>query len=193
MIMRVVDLRFISGRSGMASTAVMSSNGAVDLALLGLLAERPCSRRELVGAIKVVGGDGFTPTSAFIEGRIADLIERGHLEEEGGWLHATPSGDAQLIRLLRQEIDRGAATLRAFCTTLKLSLLDRVGADCRHEVIAGLIGAGRRRAHRLESARWADRGGSMMERCRALEQQRAAFELRWMQDVMAEGMGETLA
>jgi DNA-binding PadR family transcriptional regulator len=176
----------------MASTAVMSSNGAVDLALLGLLAEGPRSGRELVGAVKVVGGDGFTPTSAFIEGRIADLVERGHLEEEGGWLHATPSGAAELARLLRQEIDPGA-TLRAFCTTLKLSLLDRVGADCRHEVIASLIGAGQRRARRLERARWAERGGSMMERCRALEQQRAAFELRWMQDVMAEGMGETLA
>jgi hypothetical protein len=173
----------------------MRSNGAVDLALLGLLAEGPCSRRELVGAIKVVGGDRFTPTSAFIEGRIADLIDRGHLEcqADDDVLCATPSGTAHLTRLLRLEIDPGAETLRAFCTTLKLSLLNRVGAECRREVLGSLIGAGQRRADQLETARWADRGGSMMGRCLALEQQRAAFELRWMQDVMAaEGMGETI-
>lgn len=180
----------------MASTAVMTSNGAVDLALLGLLAERPRSRRELVASIKVVGGDRFTPTSAFIEGRIADLIESGYLEPQphGDALCATPCGTAHLTRLLRQEIDPAAATLRAFCTTLKLSLLNRVGAECRREVLGGLIGAGQRRADQLETAQWADRGGSMMERCLALEQQRAAFELRWMQDVMAaEGIGETIA
>jgi hypothetical protein len=80
----------------MASTAVMSSNGAVDLALLGLLAEGPRSRRELVGSIKVVGGDRFTPTSAFIEGRVADLVESGHLEPQrhGDESCATPSGTA---------------------------------------------------------------------------------------------------
>jgi hypothetical protein len=36
----------------MASTAVMSSSTAVDMALLGLLAERPRSMSELVGAVK---------------------------------------------------------------------------------------------------------------------------------------------
>jgi len=180
----------------MASTAVMNSNGAVDLALLGLLAEAPRSRRELIGTIKVVGGDGFTPTSAFIEGRIADLIESGYLEPEahGELLCATAPGTDHLTRLLRQEIDPGAATLRGFCTTLKLSLLNRVGAECRHEVLASLMAAGQRRADQLETARWADRGGSMTERCLALEQQRAAVELRWMRDVLAaEGIGETLA
>ena len=59
----------------MASTTVMRADTAVDLALLGLLAERPRSLRELVGCIKLVGGDRFTPTSAFIEGRAAHLIE----------------------------------------------------------------------------------------------------------------------
>jgi hypothetical protein len=148
----------------MASTAVMSSNGAIDLALLGLLAEGPRSRRELVGAIKVVGGDRFTPTSAFIEGRIADLIESGYLEPQphGDALCATPSGTAHLTRLLRLDIDPAAATLRAFCTTLKLSLLNRVGAACRREVLGSLLGAGQRRADQLETAGWADRDGSMM-------------------------------
>jgi hypothetical protein len=52
----------------MASTAVMSADTAVDLALLGLLAERPRSLHELVGCIKLVGGDRFTPTSALHRG-----------------------------------------------------------------------------------------------------------------------------
>jgi hypothetical protein len=171
----------------------MRSNGAVDLALLGLLAERPHAGRELIGSVKVLGGDGFTPTAAFIEGRIALLIESGSVEPagDGDLLRATPSGAAQLSWLLRQAIDPGAATLRAFCTTLKLSLLDRVGAEARHEVIASLMGDGQRR---VDQAPWADRGGSLMERCLALERQRAASELRWMQDVMAaEGIGETIA
>ena len=177
----------------MASTAVMSSGTAVDLALLGLLADRPRLADELIGAVKAVGGDRFTPTSAFIEGRLAHLIETGCLERQRGGerLCATRSGAAHLARLLCLEVDPGAAALRAFCTTLKLSLLDLVGAECRRAVVATLLGAGRRRVSALEMAQWADCGGLVMERCLALEQEREALELRWLQDVMAsERIGE---
>ena len=184
----------------MASTAVMSSSTAVDLALLGLVAERPRPADELIGAVKVVGGDRFTPTAAFIEGRLAHLIETGCLERQHGSerLGATRSGMAHLARLLRLEVDPGAAALWTFCTTLKLSLLDLVGAECRREVAAMLIGAGRRRASTLEMAQWAACGGVVVDRCLALEQEREALELRWLQDVMAsqrleEGIGETVA
>ncbi len=175
----------------MASTAVMSSSTAVDLALLGLLAERPRLAHELVGAVKIVGGDRFTPTSAFIEGRLAHLIETGCIERQRGErLHATRAGTAHLARLLCLEVDPGAA-LRAFCTTLKLSLLDLVGTECRREVVATLLGAGRRRVSALEMAQWEERGGPVIERCLALEQEREALELRWLQDVMAsERIGE---
>lgn len=179
----------------MASTAVMSSDTAVDLALLGLLAERPRSLAELVGCIKLVGGDRFTPTSAFIEGRAAQLIELGCIEPQNGTdrLSATPCGSAHLMRLLRLEVDPRAATLRAFCTTLKFCLLDLVGAECRREVVATLIAAGRRRADQLELAQWASCACPMMERYLALEQKREAFELRWMQDLVeAEGIGATI-
>jgi hypothetical protein len=186
----------------MASTAVMSSSTAVDLALLGLLAERPRLAHELVGAVKIVGGDRFTPTSAFIEGRLAHLIETGCLEhQQGERLHATRAGTAHLTRLLCLEVDPSAA-LRAFCTTLKLSLLDLVGSECRREVVATLLGAGRRRVSALEVAQWAECGGPVMERCLALEHEREALELRWLQDVMAservgegirEGIGATAA
>ena len=86
----------------------------------------------------------------------------------------------------------------AFCTTLKLSLLDQVGAECRREVVARLLQTGRRRASALGMAQWASCAGTVMERCLALEQEREALELRWMQDVMAsegirEGLGETVA
>jgi Putative AphA-like transcriptional regulator len=183
----------------MASTAVMSSSTAVDLALLGLLAERPRLADELVGAVKVVGGDRFTPTATFIEGRLLHLIETGCLEHrEGDRLHATRAGTAHLARLLCLEVDPGAAALWAFCTTLKLSLLDQVGAECRRAAAATLLGAGRRRASAREMAQWASCAGTVMERCLALEQEREALELRWMQDVMAsegirEGIGETVA
>ena len=82
----------------------------------------------------------------------------------------------------------------AFCTTLKLSLLELVGAECRREVAAMLLDAGRRRASALEMARCAGRG-PVMERCLALE-------LRWLQDAVAsggtgerigEGIGATVA
>ncbi|MGH6917045.1 MAG: hypothetical protein ACREJ0_04995 [Geminicoccaceae bacterium] len=187
----------------MGSTAVMSSSTAVDLALLGLLAERPRAADQLVGAVKVVGGDRFTPTAAFIEGRLAHLIETGCLERQHGSdrLGTTRSGTAHLARLLRLEIDPGAA-LWPFCTTLKLSLLDLVAPDCRCDVIATLLGAGRRRVSQLEMAQWASCAGPIMERCLALERERGSLELRWMQDVVAsesigegikEGIGETIA
>jgi Putative AphA-like transcriptional regulator len=179
----------------MASTAVMSSDAAVDLALLGLVAERPRLADELVGAVKLVGGDRFTPTAAFIEGRVAHLVETGCLERrhDADHLGATRSGKAHLARLLCLEVDPGAAGLWAFCTTLKLSLLDLVGAECRREAVATLLDAGRRRAGALEMAQWTGCCGPVMERCLALEQAREALELRWMQDVMAEAaMGERI-
>ena len=127
----------------MASTAVMSAGTAVDLALLGLLIERPRPADELIGAVKAVGGDRFTPTAAFIEGRLAQLTETGCLERQhgSGRLCPTRAGTAQLARLLRLEVDPGATALWAFCTTLKLSLLDLVGTECRREVVATLLGA----------------------------------------------------
>jgi hypothetical protein len=58
-------------------------------------------------------------------------------------------------------------------------------------VVATLLDAGRRRASALEMAQWADCGGLVMERCLALEQEREALELRWLQEVMAsEGIGQ---
>jgi hypothetical protein len=47
-------------------------------------------------------------------------------------------------------------------------------------------------------AQWAGCDGRVMERCLALEQEREALELRWMQDVVAserigERVGETIA
>jgi hypothetical protein len=182
----------------MASIAVMSSGTAVDLALLGLLAERPRLADQLVGAVKIVGGDRFTPTSAFIEGRLAHLIETGCLERQHGErLHATRAGTARLARLLCLEVDPNAA-FWAFCTKLKLSLLDLVGTECRREVVATLLGAGRRRVSALEMAQWAGCGGLVMERCLALEQEREALELRWLQDAMpsegiVEGIGASAA
>ena len=81
--------------------------------------------------------------------------------------------------------------MRAFCTTLKVCLLDLVGPECRREVMAALVAAGRRRADQLEMAQWVSCGCAMMERYLVLEQKRAALESRWMQDVMAsEGVGE---
>jgi hypothetical protein len=133
-----------------------------NLALLGLVAERPRPADELVGAVKLVGGDRFTPTAAFIEGRVAHLVEP-------------------------------AAGLWSFCTTLKLSLLDLVGAECRHEAVATLLDGGRRRASALEMAQWTGCCGPVMERCLALEQARDALALRWMQDAMAAAaMGERI-
>ena len=108
-------------------TAVMSSSTAVDLALLGLLVERPRRLDELIGAVKVVGGDRFTPTAAFIEGRVAHLLGVGCIERHAERLSPTRAGTAHLARLLCLEVDPGAAALWSFCTTLKLSLLDLVG------------------------------------------------------------------
>jgi hypothetical protein len=77
--------------------------------------------------------------------------------------------------------------------TLKFCLLGLVGTECRREVVATMIGAGRRRADQLETAQWAGCECPMMERYLALEQKREALELRWMQDlVAAEGIGETV-
>jgi Putative AphA-like transcriptional regulator len=181
-----------------ASTATMSSSAAVDLALLGLLAERPRRIGELIDAVKMMGGERFTPTAAFIEGRVAHLIDMGCIERHGERLAATRSATARLAQLLCLEVDPGVATLRAFCTTLKLSLLDLVGAECRRDAMTTLLGAGRRRADALEMARWAGCDGLVIERCLALEQEREALELRWLQEVMAsqriaEGIGETVA
>ncbi|MEM7021367.1 MAG: hypothetical protein AAF637_02115 [Pseudomonadota bacterium] len=180
----------------MATMAVMSSDSAVDLALLGLLAERPRFASHLVNSVKQVGGDRFTPTAAFVEGRVAHLLGRGFVEpaDSGERLRVTAAGDVQLSRLLCLEIDPTAVTLQAFCITLKLSLLHLVGTECRREAVDTLVRAGRRRADRLELAQWSASDGALMERYMALEQAREALELRWMQDAMAsEGFGETVA
>jgi DNA-binding PadR family transcriptional regulator len=174
-------------------TAVMDSRAAVELALLGLVAERPRLAVELIDAVKLLGGERFTPTASFIDGRLEHLLETGCLErEEGGErLCATRAGLAQLAQLLRLDVEPSSAILWAFCTTLKLSLLDLAGPDCRREAIASLLGAGRRRAGALETAQGSARGGSVVERCLALEQQREALKLRWLHDVTAaaEGIG----
>ena len=69
-------------------------------------------------------------------------------------------------------------------------------------MVATLLGAGRRRVSALEMAQWEERGGPVIERCLALEQEREALELRWLQDVMAsqqtgegirEGIGASAA
>ena len=68
----------------MASTAVMSSSTAVDLALLGLLAERPRLADELVGAVKVVGGDRLHAHRRLHRGPpVLHLIETGCLGRTG--------------------------------------------------------------------------------------------------------------
>ena len=141
----------------MVASTTMSSSAAVDLALLGLLAERARPLEELIEAVKRMGGGRFTPTAAFVEGRAAHLIETGCIERR-----------------------------------------DLVGADCRRESVATLVDAGRRRASALEMAQWAGGGGPVIERCLALEQEREALELRWLQEVTAaqrrgEGIGATLA
>jgi hypothetical protein len=183
----------------MTSTAAMSSGAAVELALLGLVAERPRAPDELIGSVKMVGGDRFTPTSDFIEGRLAHLIETGCLEpQQGELLCATRAGTARLAGLLCLEVDPSAPALRAFCTTLKLSLLDLVGPECRREAVATLLGVGRRRASALKMAQWAEFTGPVVERCLALEQEREALELRWLQGVtasesIAEGIGANAA
>jgi Putative AphA-like transcriptional regulator len=179
-----------------ASTTTMSSSAAVDLALLGLLAERARPIEELIDAVKRMAGERFTPTAAFVEGRAAHLIETGCIERRGERLAATRCGTAGLARLLCLAVDPASA-LWPFCATLKLSLLDLVGADCRRESVATLLDAGRRRASALEMAQWVG-GGPVIERCLALEQEREALELRWLQEVTAaqrrgEGIGATLA
>jgi hypothetical protein len=144
-----------------------------NLALLGLVAERPRPADELVGAVKLVGGDRFTPTAAFIEGRVAHLVETGCLERRHDADHpgATRSGKAHLAWLLCLEVDPGAAGLWSFRA------------------------AGRRTAPRERAGDGAvDRLlCTVMERCLALEQAREALELRWMQDAMAAAaMGERI-
>ncbi len=180
-----------------ASTATMSSSAAVDLALLGLLAERARPIDELIDAVKRMGGERFTPTAAFVEGRVAHLIETGCIEVHGERLGATRAGAAGLARLLCLEVDPASA-LWPFCTTLKLSLLDLVGAECRRDAMTRLLGAGQRRASALEMARWAGCDGLVLERCLAFEQEREALELRWLQEAMAserigEGIGAIVA
>ena len=198
----------------MASTTMIGADAAVDMAVLGLLSERPRPVEELVGAVKAVGGERFTPTAAFIEGRLAQLLEAGCLERQhegerqhGGerqyerqyeQLRTTRFGAAHLARLLCLEVDPGAAALAAFCTTLKLSLLDLVGPESRREVVASLLQTGRRRASALRMARWADGADPVVQRCLALEREREAHELRWLQEVMAsarsgEGIGAAVA
>jgi len=130
----------------MATNVVMSSSTAVDLALLGLLVERPCPVQDLVVSIKMVSGDHFTPTAEFIAGRMAHLIQSDHLAAQGERLTVTPPGRVHLRRLLRLDIDPRVAALRGFGTTLNVCLLDVVGLACRREVAAGLVAAGRRRA-----------------------------------------------
>ncbi|MEM7043836.1 MAG: hypothetical protein AAF543_13585, partial [Pseudomonadota bacterium] len=112
----------------MSDSEVLNSKTLVDLALLGFLSAGAETSTVLIARIKHAGGDHFTPTADFIRDRLVGLINEGHVEitGRGDELVATPDGQDQIIRLLRQELDPTAAMLRTVCTTLKLCLLELV-------------------------------------------------------------------
>jgi DNA-binding PadR family transcriptional regulator len=136
----------------------LSPDAVLDLAVLGLLSERPRTAAEVVAIIKRLGGARFQPTSDVIAGRMATLIEAGllhalpdELAGEARWQPA-PSGRAHVQRLLMRPSAAPVNALAAVCACLKICFLELLEPEARDAVLDDLMAAHRRALRQAQGA-----------------------------------------
>jgi DNA-binding PadR family transcriptional regulator len=129
---------------------VLSPSNLLDLAVLGILSERPRSATEVIALIKRLGGARFQPTSDVIAGRMGAMVEAGLLTSrsddvagEVRWQPA-PSGRAHVQRLLMSPSAAPVNALAAVCACLKICFLELLEPDARDAVLDDLLAAHRR-------------------------------------------------
>ena len=89
----------------MEASSLPSPSQVLDLAVPGVASERARNQRELLAAVRHIGGGRFQPTAEVVGGRIAALAEAGLLVPVAGagaetrW-HPSRAGRAHIRRLL---------------------------------------------------------------------------------------------
>ena len=132
-------------------------SNVLDLAVLGVASERARSPRELLAAVRHIGGGRFQPTAEVVSGRIAALAEAGLLvpaTDEGAETRWRPSraGQAHVQRLLLMRSGPPVDALAALCTCLKICFLEMLEGAARRAVLDDLLAAHRSALDDAEAA-----------------------------------------
>jgi len=132
----------------MGSMGWSSPSSVLDLAVLGVVSERARSERELIAAVRHIGGGRFQPTGDVVAGRIAALAEAGLLVAPGGeradvrW-RLSRAGEAHVQRLLLMRSGPPVDALAALCASLKICFLELLDGASRQAVLDDLVAAHR--------------------------------------------------
>ena len=133
-----------------------SPRNIVDLAVLGVASERARSQRELLAAVRHIGGGRFQPTAEVVGWRIAALAEAGLLvaADDGTETRWRPSraGQAQIQRLLLMRSGPPVDALAAVCACLKICFLEMLDGAARRAVLDDLLAAHRSALSDAEAA-----------------------------------------
>jgi hypothetical protein len=179
------------------SSATLTAEDILDLAVLGAAAEAALPVTALPVILREIGGDAVTPTAEVVAGRAADLAARGLLVEAptlgggslgagslsgGAWAVATSAAGRRHARALMQRpgppVD---SALGAVADRLRLCLLDLLDPADRGAVLAQLEATRRERLGRLRRAEThCPCRHSFMRRWLAHETGRLDAELSWI-------------
>ena len=169
------------------SSATLTPEDILDLAVLGAAAETALPVGALPIILREIGGDAVTPTADVVAGRAADLAARGLLVEAptlggGAWAVATSAAGRRHARTLMQRpgppVD---SPLGAVADRLRLCLLDLLEPADRGAVLAQLEATRRERLGRLRRAEThCPCRHSFMRRWLAHETGRLDAELSWI-------------
>lgn len=186
------DLTFAARSSAAVSSATLTPEEILDLAVLGAAAEAALPVSALPIILREIGGDAVTPTADVVAGRTADLAARGLLVEAstlgggsiggGTWAVATSAAGHRHARaLMRRPGPPVDSPLGAVADRLRLCLLDLLEPADRGAVLAQLEATRRERLGRLRRAEThCPCRHSFMRRWLAHETGRLDAELSWI-------------
>jgi hypothetical protein len=181
------------------SSATLTPEDILDLAMLGAAAEAALPVGALPVILREIGGDAVTPTADVVAGRAADLAARGLLVEAptlgggamggGAWAVATSAAGRRHARALMcrpgPPVD---SPLGAVADRLRLCLLDLLDPADRGAVLMQLETARRERLGRLRRAEThCPCRHSFMRRWLAHETGRLDAELSWIGRLASKG------
>jgi hypothetical protein len=145
------------GATAMHASGWSSPSNVLDLAVLGVASERARSQRELLAAVRHLGGGRFQPTAEVVDGRIAALAEAALLvpladpPAETRW-RPSRAGHAHVQRLLLMRSGPPVDGLAALCACLKICFLELLDDSAQHAVLDDLLSAHRSALDEAEAA-----------------------------------------
>lgn len=115
--------------------SALSPSAAIDLALLGAVAQRDTGLDRLLEIVACLAGEGWPPAREVVLDRLQRATAAGTVAAHESWVRSvpfvyglTPKGESHLVHLMRRPIpDRDDADARG-AASIKLALLDLLGA-----------------------------------------------------------------